>query len=734
MQRLLKISFLIAISVWLSGCAAVVKPGPGILVAITNAFPSIQAGTAPVTLQADVANDSSGKGVRWGLTLANVACSPACGTLEPAVAPSFSAVFTPPVNPPLNQTATISATSVADKRQIFVFNFTITPGVAVVITNKFTSQTAGASPVTVNAMVSNDSTGAGATWTLTAGGANCSPACGTLTPSVAPSFSASYAPPATVPTGASASPSITAASVTDTTKSDSFTFSINSSAALVKGSYAFLLRGYDLTGSPMAMAGSITADGNGNITAGEADINNGGGITPVPSPIAGTYSIDPSFNGVTRGTISITSFTFPNSTIPIAFKFALSADGKRGKILEFDGAGFRNSGTILLQDPTVLSAANPAGSYAFGFDSDSPVSGRTVEAGQFILSATGITGGLVDLARDSDPIPRYSAAPIAAGAATKPDSSGRGTFTLNVMGDQIQYAYYVVDATQLNVIQIDRGLKLGTVQAGVARMQKPLTANSVNSTSVLQMTGMDTLPNSAKFGPFVLIGVMNISPGTPLSTYQLTFDSNDVGTILTTHPAAGVVTSFDPGTGRGVLTSPGGFNTGFFDSAVFYLYDTGNGFIIDADPSAPNGTPVAQAITNNALSGTLTLQVPGPFNNQSLQRNLLIQSGASAIPEIPNLVGAINVDNAAGAFTGTGDFTSLDTQVGDHPNVSFTGTYNVFDPTLGHGSGTLPAGLYGDFTPNLAYPVSFYLIGPNQLVVMSRQSGAFSGISFFDPQ
>jgi hypothetical protein len=225
--------------------------------------------------------------------------------------------------------------------------------------------------------------------------------------------------------------------------------------------------------------------------------------------------------------------------------------------------------------------------------------------------------------------------------------------------------------------------------------------------------------------------VMNISSGT---TFKLTFDSNDLGTILTNHSAAGIVSSFDPATGRGVLTLPEGFNSGFVDSAVFYLYDAGNGFIIDADPSAPNGTPLPQAITNNAFSGTLTAQAPGPFNNQSLSGNLLVRSGASAIPDIPNLAGAINIDNAAGAFTGTGDLTSLDTQIGDHPNVTFTGTFNVFHPTLGHGLGMFPAGLFGDFKPGLSDPVWFYMIGPNQFVLLSRQWGTNSGISFFDPQ
>ena len=42
--------------------------------------------------------------------------------------------------------------------------------------------------------------------------------------------------------------------------------------ATFNGQYAFLLTGFDATGNPMALVGSLTADGKGNITAGSADL------------------------------------------------------------------------------------------------------------------------------------------------------------------------------------------------------------------------------------------------------------------------------------------------------------------------------------------------------------------------------------------------------------------------------------------------------------------------------
>jgi hypothetical protein len=717
----------------LSSCAGNPLPAP-VEVTVTNPFTSIQVGTAAVTLTATVAHDKKNAGVAWTLTIAGVGCSPTCGTLTFAGAPSLTAVYTPPTTTPSNQTATITAVSLANRAAIFAFNFTIQASVSVSITNKFTQQLVGSSGVVVNAAVSNDNSNSGVTWTLTAGGAPCSPACGTLTPSVAPSSAALYVAPTTLPSGSAAMPTITATSVSDTTKSDSFSFSIVAATAALQGNFTFLVRGYDGSGIPMALAGSLSADGNGNITAAEMDINDGGGITLVPSPQTGTYTIDPSFNNAARGTITITSFTFPNSSDHPSFKIALSADGKRGKIIELDGTGFLNAGTITAQDSTAAANAIPAASYAFGFDSDSPVGGRIVEAGQLILGSGGVTGGIVDESKAANANPIYSGATISPDVATSPDSLGRGTFTLTVNGNSTNYAYYIVNSNQLNVIEVDQGLMFGTVQAGVARKQISLTADSVNTSpaSVLQMTGMDAVPGTANgIGPDVIIGVMTISTA---NGFSMTFDSNDLGNVLIEHPTAGVVTSFDSTTGRGVLSNDGGFNAGFVNSAAFYLYDVGSAFIIDIDPSTPDGTPPDQAVTNNAFSGTFVTQSGIPFNAQSLSGNLLALSGASAIPDIPNIAAVVNVNNQAGTLSGSGDLTSLNSQEGNVPNVTFNGAYTITDANLGHGSGTLPAGFFGFFQSNAQIPVSFYMIAPDQFVLIGAENGANSGVSFFDPQ
>jgi hypothetical protein len=729
-RSLLAVLFCVLIANLSAGCGGTAGGGQVASVSVTDSFSSVQAGGGPIKLTAVVT--PTGSGVNWSLSFANnIACSPACGTL--VVDGFLTATYEPPKVEPTNQNATITVTSQADSKQTYSFDFSIGAPIGVTITNKFTAQYAGAPGVTVNATVSNDSSNAGVAWTLTAGGNSCSPTCGTLTVPASPTFSATYTPPATVPMGADASPTITATSVVSTSAQDSFSFTISSPLSLLsKGSYAFLLRGYDGGGLPMAMAGSVTSDGQGNITAGNIDINDDGGITSVPSPVTGNYTIDLSFNSVTHGTITITSFTFPNSTDNIVLKFVLSADGSRGRMVELDGSGYLNAGTIQLQDSSALSAANPAGTYAFLLDSDAPVGGRTVEVGQLVLASGGsVTSGLVDQSKAGNIAPTYTATAATGGASTAPNSSGRGTFTVTVSGNASQYAYYIVNSQQLNLIQIDPAVMFGTTQAGTARIQSTLTADSVNTNSVaiLQLTGMDAVPNSNNVGPDVLVGAMTISAGT---NFNLTFDENDIGTIFSAHPTGGSVASFDPTTGRGTLSLTGGFNSGFVNSAVFYLYDDGEGFLIDTDPTTIVAPPQL-ATTNVAFSGIFTTQAAGPFSASSLSGNVIAMFGASAIPAIPNLAAAFNFDGVS-AFTAAGDMTTVSSQQGNLPGISFSGTYSIADTALGRGTAMVPAYLFGYFGSNQQYPASFYIIGPNQFALIGAQTGAYSGLAFFDPQ
>jgi hypothetical protein len=715
---------------------------PAITVSIAPKFAMQTAGGPVVNLTAtitnDISNNGSTSGVTWTLTAGGANCTPQCGTLNVDPAPALTAHYQPPATTPTgaNDSPTIAATSIFDPSKGDSFNFTIVaPPISVMITNKFTIQTMSGPAVTVNAAVTNDSVAnAGVTWTLTSTAGACSPACGTLVPSPAPSFSAIYTPPTSAPSGANTTPTITATSVTDSTKNDSFSFSIVVAGAQFMGSYAFQLRGFDAASAPMALSGSIVIDGMGNITGGEMDVNDNKTVTSTTG-LSGNYVLDTSFNAIPRVTLNITA-----GANTVTLKGALSADGTRGKVIEYDASLALNAGTLVKQDPAALTAANPVGTYVFGLDSDagSNISGggttvgRIVEAGQFTLGAGGasVTGGVADAGLAGAPGPVLfggtTPATITPGAATSPDGSGRGTLTLTINGNATNYAYYVLNAQQLNLIEIDAGGAFATVQAGSAQLQQAITANSLNATSVVALTG--TAVSGGATSTNVIVGILTIPGG---GTASVNFELNRAGTVSAgQNPLAstGSVLSFDAARGRAVL-----LNTFFFGAAV-YLSDAGKGYLIDISRGTdPNG--------NRAFSGPLVPQTAGPFSVAAdLAGNSIAVAGGSSSPALPNLDFAVTYDGI-GTYSTEVDFTNANLSVGANgqaQNLLRQGAYTLVDSKVGRGTISFTPGIFGDFTSAQAVYGSFYIIGPNQFVAIGQGPLGMgvdpSGILFFDPE
>jgi hypothetical protein len=222
-------------------------------IAITTAPGSIPGGTQYIFEATTTNSQSQTSGVSWVLAF-NVAsngntttpCDASCGTLSNTGTTVTStttsgsttyynllttATYTAPLEPPNPNNLILTATAVSNSSLTEDITFTIgAPGIVVKIPNKITTIAPASAPVTLNATVQFDTANAGVTWTLNAGGASCSPACGTL--SNAAALSVTYTPPATVPASPNNTPTITATSVTDTTKSDFDTFTIGGGTQL----------------------------------------------------------------------------------------------------------------------------------------------------------------------------------------------------------------------------------------------------------------------------------------------------------------------------------------------------------------------------------------------------------------------------------------------------------------------------------------------------------------------
>jgi hypothetical protein len=244
MRRVIGRLALIGLFLALTGCGGSSFP----LALVISASPGTISGGGTYTFSATTTNSTTQSGVIWTLALntpssttdSTTPCSSPCGTWVNAGTAITSQTtsgsttyyntvtsitYTAPLTPPTPNAIVLTAAAPSNAAVTADIIFEVgAPAVVVRLANTFTTIAPGAAPVTLNATVQFDSTNKGVNWTLAAGGSPCSPACGTLSPAAAPSFSAVYTPPTILPTAPNNSPTITATSVASSTATafDSF--------------------------------------------------------------------------------------------------------------------------------------------------------------------------------------------------------------------------------------------------------------------------------------------------------------------------------------------------------------------------------------------------------------------------------------------------------------------------------------------------------------------------------
>jgi hypothetical protein len=237
-KRLLAVASLAA-GMTLAGCGHSVdsetKAGP---ISVTDSIGSkgqlnslIVAGIAKLSMMR--ADDSENAGVDWTVTcggnpVTGSIKNGACGTLAPThTADGAIAQFTAPSLVPLGTTVTLTASVTNNPAQNSSAILTIISlPISVTFSSQFPMSLAVNGTLLRQALVTNDATDAGVIWTATCG----SSACGSFNPTVTASTdSTAYTAPATPPAGGSVT--ITATSLTDTTKSANATVLITTSAS-----------------------------------------------------------------------------------------------------------------------------------------------------------------------------------------------------------------------------------------------------------------------------------------------------------------------------------------------------------------------------------------------------------------------------------------------------------------------------------------------------------------------
>jgi hypothetical protein len=527
--------------------AAVTITGVAAAISVTIAQPAMSpfpllAGTSAQVI-ATVSNDPTNSGVSWTLSCPGSVC----GSVNPTKTPSGSATtYTAPTTPPPGGTVNITAASVADYTKTATATATITTSAPSGVTINFCGPAEPActqpSPPTalltsqqalVAADVQNDPTNSGVDWT-------CQPVsdCGSFNPNhTASDAQTTFTAPASTPTGGTVT--ITATATADPTQSVSQPVTITSagSTPLLKGQYAFFFTGLDSNGFAVA-AGSITADGFGNITTGEEDFYDPTTQEPQVG-LTGTYSIAP--DGI--GTMTLTpngiiGVCNPNCVQTLSF---VVVSPQHALIIAFDTSA-TSSGSLDLQNSSNFSLGSVSGGYSFIFSGIDLKSSAALARGG-ILTADG-KGNFTSVTEDVNDGGTVTAGVSAAGTYNcggPPDSFGRGTAAFGSCTTGTTFVYYIVSSGTLRFIETDpKGFTAGTAFAQGAG---PFSNASLSGAFTFTLSGKSAT------GPLVAGGL--VTSGGNGNITSGTLDINNAGSVTNGTPSGNYSLASN---GRGTLT------------------------------------------------------------------------------------------------------------------------------------------------------------------------------------
>ncbi|MGB8543038.1 MAG: putative Ig domain-containing protein [Candidatus Acidiferrales bacterium] len=484
-----------------------------ITVAITNPFAAIDAAAPAKTVNATVTNDiSPTNGVNWTFSPAscNTDSSSPCGTLAPVG--TTSVTYTPPATVPTGagqSTPEIIATAVDDPSKSANFTFTINaPGAAACATGSESSMNGSFAylmkgfdangAVAIAGSFHADGTGkitggvedinragtgpqtnlaidpSSSSYTLGADGRGC------MTLATAAGQQTFRYSMAAFSNGAPTEGNIIefddktgegtrGSGILRAQDASSF-----SNEKLASG-YAFGLSGSGVAGEHVALAGTLTADGNGNIVGGNFDRNDAGNLTANSSKLAGTYSIpagSTTGRGTFNATLNSTPFTFAaymvnSGEVILAGVDQISATNQITSGEALATAGTFSNGTlagnnILRETAMSRSGSNPGTRATIGvltFDGK---------------NAGGVTGTLFD-----DEAGVSGTTNIQHGAATYSVDAGTGRITFTGVGTDSPVGYIVHGGSGVTAFLV--GTDSGAAD-GALEFQSAANANFKTST------------------------------------------------------------------------------------------------------------------------------------------------------------------------------------------------------------------------------------------------------------
>lgn len=451
--------------------------------------------------------------------------------------------------------------------------------------------------------------------------------------------------------------------------------------SLLLGDYAFRFGGFSPLGMTAA-AGSLSADGNGNIVGGLVDRTGVAGGAQHGLGLTGSYSIG-------ANNLGVMTLNFADGT-NATYAMAVSSDGS-ARFIEFDASagglsGTNGSGDMKKQDATSLASLKVAGNYVFQLAGVDSQGARIAAAGAFNVNDAGVmSAGVADV---ND-------------AGTMANAPFTGNFTQTTSGARTaeidfdpkaatgivsgHLSLYPVSADEFFAVETDavgQPLMVGSI---VRQSAASFSSASFSGNGIVQATGFSGGETQMIFG---LLSIDATTGAGALSAAQL---SGGGASELNAK-----YTSIVNANGRVVLASqvssaPGVGSASISSAPIIYLVRPNAGFVLGTDASVMVGWMQAQAPGS------------GPITAASFKGTI---AGASVFPAGPAMTQSVVsfAFDGKGTVSGTGATSGPD---GQALLPILQGTYSV-------GSGDI----FMSVTWPLQSPQPMLILGSGKLIVV----------------
>jgi len=463
------------------------------------------------------------------------------------------------------------------------------------------------------------------------------------------------------------------------TNNQQFVMVVNSGSAngTLNGMYAGSFTGWD-NGNFFVAAFSITADGNGNLTAGEFDYN---------SPALGHVSATLTSGSYTMGSNGLGQINWTDSTGASVQVLVSTATAERMHIIGYNQNGNSRwgSGALRQQNPSDFSETALAGSWAFGYQGFDPSAHPISGDGAF----TATTHGNITGVEDVNDYGTHSQPTFTGNASSNPDSNGRFTVQYDVQGvGTIHLAAYTVSRNETLAIEIDSGGGLYVINS-LQQSGGSFGLGSINGSAV---GGGSRIHNGDQNQA---LAVLAASSGN--GNISFTEDLNTGGSF-TTGQLDGTYT----------VASNGRLDATLSDSSqiVCYFVVTNEAFCINAVPAPGSNDHGAEVIFLEPQVGT------GQFSAASFSGQYL----GGSLPQYYTASGTytqIDSNVASGANTFTSTYSQCGISGCPSLSQSISGTYNVNAST---GAITISQG------GNPVY--AGFMVSTNELVYVTAAPGS----------